>query len=102
MATTKKPYRARPGRPMWIALGMLSDEQKAELLGEWFLRLDKTGCWRAYHEDGRKTPLKNSFEAAQEDAINGRCVCPKWPWCSHGDVDWCCDQAEIIRSAGAR
>lgn len=99
MATSA--YRRRGPRREWIFVSALSTEEKANMLGEWIIREDKFGCWRAYHEDGRKTPLKGGLTAAQEDAINNRCVCPSWPHCQHHDVDQCCEQAAMIRDTQA-
>ena len=89
--------KRRAARHNWVPLSSLSPAEKAEQLGEWIIRQDAGGCWRAYHEDGRKTPLKGSLPMAQEDAINNRCVCPRWPNCRHRDVDQCCEQALLMR-----
>lgn len=94
-------HRTIAPRRTWIFVRSLTAEEKAERLGEWVIREDRFGCWRAFHEDGRKTPLKGSLTAAQEDAINNRCVCPRWPNCQHHDVDHCCQQAAMIRDTEA-
>ena len=90
-------YRARSWRG-WRPYATWPEVEREEILGEWIFRDDKLGCWRGWHEDGRKTPLKVSLRAAQEDALNNRCVCPKWPHCEHPDVDFCCQQALLIRA----
>ena len=87
---------ARPAS--WRSLHGLIESQINHLVAEWSFREDG-GCWRGWHQDGRRTPLKGSLRAAQEDALNDRCVCAQWPRCKHRDVDICCAQARIIRDS---
>jgi hypothetical protein len=89
--------RAAPRPPGWRTFDSLSAVERDKLVGEWVFRQDTAGCWRGWHEDGRKTPLKATLRAAQEDSLNERFVCGRWPHCHHYDVDTCCAQARIMR-----
>lgn len=95
MSTKRAALRPRGCR----TFESLSAAERDELVGEWIFRQDSAGCWRGWHEDGRRTPLKGSLRAAQEDALNDRFVCRRWPHCTHHDVDHCCAQARIIRDS---
>ena len=45
--------------------------------------LDTYGDWTGWSTAGRRTPLKHTLAAAQEDVRNERFVCTCWPNCRH-------------------
>lgn len=87
MPWTKDNRPSRNSQPLDVAT--LAPERVERMLGDWYFREDTYGDVRGYTEDGRRTPLKGStkgytaLQNAQNDAINGRWVCQRWPWCQH-------------------
>jgi len=88
---------AAPRPANWRSLHGLVESQINHMVSDWTFNQDAGGCWRGTHTDGRRTPLKATLRAAQEDALNDRSVCAQWPHCRHRDVDHCCAQARVIR-----
>jgi hypothetical protein len=47
--------------------------------------------------NGRRTALKGSLRAAEQDAAAGRVVCRLWPGCPHRDPDACTRAIQAAR-----
>jgi hypothetical protein len=58
-------------------------------LREWTFSDLGFGEWRGVAEDGRRTAIKRgnkthtALQLAQNDVLNGRVLCPRWPNCVH-------------------
>lgn len=79
----------------------LTAEQLDERLEDWYFRELAPGVWRGFHPDGRKTFLKtartkgkaderrSALELAQQDVLDDRLPCDRWPHCEHDSPERC-------------
>lgn len=79
-------YRRRGPRREWLFVSALSTEEKEELLGEWIIREDKFGCWRAYTTRRPEDAAQGGLTAAQGKMPSIIAVSAQAGRCQHHDV----------------